>query len=131
MDNETVIIGDFQINSATGQGQQIAIKGFLFNKDTAKEINERIDMMQDVLKRQVARQDIITKEGQRQAMLDNLETHKKQVAEIAAERNKGRKLTSQQKQVLDNNDHSVNHAVAFIEKIDQEIEFLKKKVAIT
>lgn len=124
------IAGNFQCQMQLSQQRNIVVTGYIYSDDNAEKINERLDAYQDALDRQFVRCDIVNKEAQLTAQVAQLEGIRNALEELAAkgasdglssEKPKHR-LTSTQKQQLQNGEQTMKHHLANIDLLRAAIK---------
>jgi len=125
-----VITGNIDLTLNLTDRRGIKISGYVYSDDTPKDLNERVDRLQDVLDRQAIRCDITVKEAQIAGHVQNLQSFKQSYAGMLAIQNAGKKLTSQQKNAIDNYAPSVERAEAEIASLRAAIAEARKKLLL-
>lgn len=131
--NDTVIVGSFDavMNMPSERGGQITMHGYLYAGDTPEEINRRLDMNADALKRQFERAGIEMREAHRAQQVAILEQTRSLYGGLVEKKDRGQKFTSVEKQQFDSAPMSIKNALEAIEKMDKDIADAKRKVGMT
>lgn len=120
--------GSFECSITLTDRRTLRVTGYMYSDDSLDEINTRVDAMQDVLDRQAIRADIVNKEAQIDQHTRNLENIHESFQGLLALQQGGKKLTSQQKQQLDNFDPTIKQAMKLIEDLRIAIKTGKQKL---
>lgn len=125
-----LVSGNCEVGVNLTDRRYIKMTAVVYSDDTPDDLSRRIDAMQDQLDRQVIRCDIVVKEAQI-AMEDvNLRSLKEGYAALVDMRNKGRKITSQQKMQIDNFDQTLEKTIERRASLEAAIAEGKKKLAL-
>ena len=118
---DRLISGSFKCAVQLSDRRQFEVSGYFYGDDTLSEMHQRVDMAQDVLDRQMIRADMVTKQAQieglhasEQAIRDNFE-------ELMSLVQGGKNLTSQQQQILDNFEPSLNRSKRAVQDLEAAI----------
>jgi hypothetical protein len=106
---DTIIVGNVQITFTLSDKRQINSTVYLYAKDGPAEINERVDMMQEVLERQFIRVDVVTKEAEKFAAELGFDAYMEHFGSIADKKKAGKLLSSQDKTQLEQHDLAVRN----------------------
>jgi hypothetical protein len=124
----TTVAGNFQINCHLTDKRQLVVTGYIYFSDSPEQIHKRIDAAQDAVDRQVIRLDVVSKEAelaQGDAQLDSFAEHYKT---ILKRQQSGRKLTSQEKQMVEKYDESVSFVLRRKDSLRAAIEEARRKL---
>lgn len=127
-DSQRTATGSLECAVNLTDRRTLRITGYTYSDDSLDEINARVDAMQDVLDRQVIRADIVNKEAQIDQHTRNLEHIQESFQGLLTMQQGGKKLTSQQKQQLDNFEPTVKNAMKMIEDLRVSIRIGKQKL---
>jgi hypothetical protein len=115
------IVGSFDITLNLSDKRGIKVTGYIYDKDDAKALNERLDWFQDALDRQGVRTDIVNKRAQIAYHRVNIEAMSNAAEGLLNLKNAGRKLSSQQQQQLNAYEPNVAAAKMQIESLEAAI----------
>lgn len=121
MENTTPVLGNFQITLPAPNGASLQISGYVYADESRESLDERIDVMREVLVRQQNALEIPVLEER----LGQLERTKTQIMEAYAdllEKQKRKALPSAEASHLKNYPTQLKH-------IDEEIQKGKAKIA--
>lgn len=133
------IAGNFQCQLQISQQRNLVVTGYIYSDDTAEEINVRLDMYQDALDRQFVRCDVTNKEAQVQAILAQVEMHRDALEELAAkntgtglstDKQNRSKLTSVERQKLQNGEQTVKSQLAHVDMLRAAIKEGRAKLGM-
>lgn len=121
--------GNFEITVALSQQRQMKMAGYTYEGEPAGSLNKRIDAMQDAMDRQLIRVDLVNKRAQIEGHILNLENMKQHYQGLVEKQQKAKKISSQEKNALDNYEPTVRQAQAMILSLRAAIEEGEKKLA--
>jgi hypothetical protein len=132
-EKETVIVGSFDIttNLPKANGGQIVFHGYLYAADTSKEINARVDQLQEAAKRQFEREGMEVRYAERTKWLHELDRNKEAYAQLADKKKAGMKLKTQEQTAYEQAERSQKTILENIQTIENGIEETKKKYGFT
>lgn len=125
---QRTVAGSFECAVQLSDRRTFKVTGYFFSDDDVQQMNRRVDMAQDVLDRQSIRADLVNKEAQIVGHTQNLESIRENVEGLLALQRDGKKLTSQQKQMVDNFDTTTRQAMKMIESLRAAIKEGRQKI---
>ena len=128
-EHQRLAAGNFTLSVILGDTKrQISMTGYVFNDDSPKELNERLDRYQDAIDRQVLRAEMKAHE-------DNIKRGELAIEQLAAHyemmvrrKQSGKKLSSQELDQLDKYDVSVEFQKRAIVEARKNIADAKKRL---
>jgi len=128
-EHQRLAAGNFTLSVILGDTKrQISMTGYVFNDDSAQELNERLDRYQDAIDRQVLRAEMKSHE-------DNIKRGELAIEQLAAHyemmvrrKQSGKKLSSQELDQLDKYDVSVEFQKRAIVEARKNIADAKKRL---
>jgi peptidoglycan hydrolase CwlO-like protein len=127
-DTQRTITGTFELAVNLTDRRTFKMTGYTYSDDTITEVNARVDLAQEVMDRQVVRCDIQNKEAQIEQHTLNLENIRENMEGLVELSKGGKKLTSQQKQSLDNYEPTIKQAQKMIDSLKSAIKQGKQKL---
>lgn len=124
------ITGNFVIQGTMPNGKSMNVSGYLYDGESIDSANERIGLFHDMLDHQRTRAEIPELEVKLEGTMRRLEEIRMHYAVMLGKKDRGEKLTSQEKQALDVMDVNVDKHLADIVKGQQAIADAKAKVGI-
>ncbi len=124
----TVTTGNFTIQAQLPMGKTITLSGYIYAHNTLDAINKQVDLYHDVIDRQRVRAEIPELEAkldQKHGMLMNF---KDSIDGLIRKKEAGQKLTSQEKQAVENMNISITRAQEDIAKGEKAVLEAKKAV---
>jgi hypothetical protein len=125
------ITGNFTIQATLPNGKTMNISGYVYDGETVESVNDRVDLFHDILDRQRVRSEIPELEAKRDQTVAALGQMRDVMANLDKKKSEGVKLTSQEKQTLENLALSVKHAQENIQKGETAIAEAKIKAGLT
>lgn len=124
----TVLSGSFDFTATLPNQAQLALHGYIYANDTPAEINARVDRFQDVAQRTMLRAGLEGLRANRRALMVQLENQREWLAGMVEKKTAGAKLTSQEKQAVENGQNTIDGGAANIAKIDKDIADLEERL---
>jgi hypothetical protein len=125
---ERVIRGSFSVN-LTIAGRGVQMSGYINDGETRADLNKRIDEFQEVITRQVLKNDLESKEGHLKMAFDALDHNGKRFETLVARKKKTGKLPSNMENELNNFDNTITAIKEDIARTERDIEATKKRIA--
>lgn len=94
------ITGQFTLNAQLPQGKTFAVTGYIYDGESKESLNQRIDLLHDVVDRQRTRAEIPEIEAKVNQTVEALKGNKIHYALLLDKRDKGQKLTPQEREQL-------------------------------
>lgn len=95
------VTGSFNLQAQMPHGKVFTVTGYLLAGDSLDTLNQRIDLLHDVVDRQRTRAEIPEIEAAVNQRIDALNGNRIHYALILKKQSEGKKLTTQEKQQLD------------------------------
>lgn len=127
-EKQVVITGNFEVAVHLTDKRTLKMVGYVYSADTLEDINRRIDTYQDALDRQAIRCDVTVKEAQVVSILDGIEHLTERIKDIKSKREQGMKVSSQEKNLLDQHDNQITGAMGQVNALRSAIEAGKRKL---
>ena len=124
------VTGNYSLQAQLPNGKTFSVSGYLYNKESIESINQRIDLLHDVVDRQRLRAEIPELEAKRDQMIKQLDQMRDHMAGLERKKDAGGKLSSQEKLALDNIRQSLSKVMEEIDKGTSAIADAKKKVGV-
>jgi len=124
------VTGNFSLQAQLPNGKTFSVSGYLYDSESLESVNQRVDLMHDVLDRQRLRAEIPELEAKRDQMIKQLDQMRDHMAGLERKKETSGKLSSQEKLSLDNIGQSISKVLEEIEKGGKAIADAKKKVGI-
>jgi len=124
------ITGNFTLQATMPNGKTMNISGYVYDGESVESLNGRIDILHDVLDRQRTRSEIPELEAKRDQIVTALGQMRDVMSQLEKKQLDGAKLTSQEKQTLQNMATSIERAQHDIEKGEKSIADAKLKAGI-
>jgi hypothetical protein len=124
------LMGSFTLQAQLPQGKSFTVQGYLYAGEAIESINDRVDLLHDVVDRQRTRAEIPEIEAELEKVLKQLEGNKVHYALLLAKRDKGQKLTQQEKQQLDVMDVNNDLFEKNIQKGRERLAEMRAKVGV-
>lgn len=125
------ITGNFTIQATLPNGKTMNISGYVYDGESIESVNDRVDLFHDILDRQRVRSEIPELEAKRDQTVAALGQMRDVMTNLDKKKSEGVKLTSQEKQTLENLALSVKHAQENIQKGETAIAEAKIKAGLT
>jgi hypothetical protein len=122
------IVGNFEVTLNLTDKRGIKMLGYVYDDDTPKEINDRVDLYQDVLDRQFIRSDIINKSAQIQQYEASINAIQENYNSLVTKQ-ADHKLTSQDKLSLGKSESDIRQCRKMIESLSAAIAEGRKLLA--
>lgn len=124
------VLGNFTLQAQLPQGKSFTVSGYIMSEESVESLNQRIDMLHDVVDRQRTRAEIPELEVKLEGMIKRLEEIRGHYAALEQKKAAGKSMSTQEKQTLAVQDINVKHLMDDIEKGRVAIAEAKKKVGI-
>jgi len=124
---ERVIRGSFSVN-LTIAGRGIQMSGYINDGEGTSDLNRRIDEFQNVITRQVLKNDLESKEGHLKLAFDALEHNAKRFDMLVTRKKKTGKLPTNMDNELNNFDNTITAIKEDIARTERDIEATKKRI---
>lgn len=123
------IMGNFQLSAQAPDGKTLSFSGYLFSGESVESLNQRIDLIHEVMDRQRTLAEIPELEKKLVAAEQRLRDYRDFCNGLVAKQQKAPKtLSGQEKQQLDVMDVNIKKAVEDIEEGKRVIAEAKAKV---
>jgi hypothetical protein len=124
---ERIVRGSFQINLAIA-GRGIQISGYINDGESKSDLNKRLDEAQDIITRQVLKNDLESKQGHLKLAWDALDHNGKRYQTLVNRKKKTGKLPTNMDNELNNFDNTITAIKEDIERTERDIEATKKRI---
>ena len=132
MDTSTrPVTGNFSLTATLPQGKQMTISGYLYDGESFESVNEKVDLLSDVIERQRQRAEIPELELKREHLIRQFEAFKDHLVALEAKKRAGKKLTGQEQLALENIQNNIAKVQEDIEKGQIAIDEQKRKTGVT
>lgn len=122
MNENTAVLGNFQINLPAPNGASVSISGYVYEAESLESLNERMDTCREALLRQQAILEVPVLQKEVEALERMLDDHRKAYADLL-ERSKAKaRLTSQ-------DEASMRNLPVQIKQIQSKLDEGKGKIA--
>lgn len=132
---DRIIAGSFQCQAQLTQQRSLVITGHVYGDDQPGELNKRIDEMQDALDRQLVRVDLTNKIAQKASMEAHLAMSEEQMEKLQTKQeaatNGGKRLSSQERQTLEQGKDALDGMRKNIVSLAAAIIAAKQKLGVT
>lgn len=96
-----LVTGNFTINATMPNGKSIVVSGYLYEGESIESVNQRVSLFDDIVDFQRTRSEIGELEVKYKASIHRLEDIKMHYSVILSKKERGEKLSSQEKSALD------------------------------
>ncbi len=128
---ETFLIGNFALTiPMPPNGANLQLSGQIISTDDFGSLSKKIDLLREVGDRQLKVAALGTLVAQRKANMEQLESARAIFAEKVELQKKGRKLSQQERNIVQNGQSSIDQIVRNIESIEKNIADIKKETAL-
>lgn len=128
--SDKAVMGNYQLTATMANGKTFNVSGYLFSGESVESINGRVDLLHEVMDRQRVRAEIPELEIVRENKITHLSQQEKVLAGLLEQKANGEKLTSSQKQLIENMSVSITALKSDIDKGTQLIAEAKRKVGM-
>ena len=125
----TPISGTVNLRGTLPNGKEITLQGYLYYGEDIKSINERLDILHDVMDRQRMRASIPLAEAEVERCAKILEQHNEFYNGILAKAQDGGKLSSTEKKAIEESAANLKHKGEDLEKARKALADAKKAAA--
>ena len=124
------VLGNFQLSAALPQGKSINVQGYLMAGESVESLNQRLDLLHDVMDRQRTRAEIPELEVKLEQSMKRLDEIRGHYTALNDKKANGKTLTSAEKSAISVQDVNINHIMEDIEKGRVAIADAKAKVGM-
>ena len=126
------ITGQFGLNAqlAGSSGRAINFTGYIYDGESKESLEQRIDILQEVIERQRVRSEIPELEAKREQMIKGMEQEREVLAELETRQSRGESLSSQERLNLRNMRTSIARVNQEIKKGEAAIAEAKLKAGV-
>lgn len=129
---QQAITGQFSLTAqlAGSSGRTMGVTGYIYDGESIQSLNDRLDMLQEVIERQRTRAEIPELEAKREQMIKHLNQARDVLKDFEDRQKEGHQLSSKER--LDMRNMSVNIAKVKeeIDKGSDAIEQAKKRAGV-
>ena len=111
---QRAVMGNFNLEAALPNGKKFSVSGYLFDGESYESLNARIDLLHDVVDRQRTRAEIPELEMRYKQKVQQLTDYKDHMTGLSAQKDKGKPLSSTQKEALGNMSINIEKLMADI-----------------
>ena len=130
-ESQVAVTGNFTFTANLPNGKNFSVSGYLYSGESMESINDRVDILHDVVDRQRTRAEIPELEAKRDQIVTAMGQMKDVLASLDVKQNiEGKKLTSQEKLTIENMQRSMVKAQEDVEKGEKAIKDAKLKAGI-
>lgn len=128
---QNAITGNFNLTAqlAGSSGRTIAIAGYIYDGESKESLNDRLDILQEIIERQRSRAEIPELEAKREQMVKGLAQARDVLAELE-EKQKSGSISSQERMNLRNIRTNIEKVSEEIDKGSEAIAEAKKKAGV-
>lgn len=128
---QNAITGNFNLTAqlAGSSGRTIAIAGYIYDGESKESLNDRLDILQEIIERQRSRAEIPELEAKREQMVKGLAQARDVLAELEEKQASGN-ISSQERMNLKNMRVNIAKVNEEIEKGAEAIQEAKKKAGV-
>jgi len=125
------ITGQFTLQAqlASNSGRSIGVTGYIYDGESKESLDDRLDVLQEVIERQRARTEIPELEAKREQMIKGMNQAKEVLAELL-EKQKSGSLSSQERMNIKNMQVNIGKVSEEIDKGAEAIAEAKKKAGV-
>lgn len=124
------VTGNFTLTATLPQGKSFNVSGYLYDGESLESVNQRVDLLHDVLDRQRTRAELPELEVKLEQSIQRLDDIKMHYAVILKKKDGGKGLATNEKQALEVMDVNVEKHTSDIEKGREAIAAAKAKLGI-
>lgn len=124
------VLGNFQLSAQLPQGKSINVQGYLMAGESVESLNQRLDLLHDVMDRQRTRAEIPELEVKLEQSIKRLDEIRGHYTALNDKKAKGKNLTSNEKSAIEVQDVNIQHIMEDIEKGRVAIAEAKAKVGM-
>lgn len=128
--NGALVTGNFTIQAQMPMGKNITVSGYLYEGESIESVNNRVNLFHDIVDFQRTRSEIPELEAKRDQLVKQLEQMRDVMASLDKKKSDGAKLSSQEKQTLEQMLANIKHCSGEIEKGNAAIATAKAKVGM-
>lgn len=121
------VTGNFSLSAQMPDGKSFSVQGYIYDTESMESLNQRVDLLHDVMDRQRLRAEIPALEAKRDQMIKQLDQMREHMAGLEQKKDAGGKLSSQEKLALSNIQQSLSKVQEEIAKGTQAIADAKAK----
>ncbi len=128
---QQAITGNFNLTAqlAGQSGRTMAIAGYIYDGESKESLNDRIDLLQEIIERQRSRAEIPELEAKREQMIKGLLQARDVLAELEEKQQSGN-ISSQERMNLKNMRVNIGKVSEEIDKGTEAIAEAKKKAGV-
>lgn len=128
---QQAITGQFSLTAqlAGSSGRTMGVTGYIYDGESIQSLNDRLDMLQEVIERQRTRAEIPELEAKREQMIKGMHQAREVLADLE-ERAKTGSLSSQERMNLKNMKVNIAKVTEEIDKGTEAIHEAKKKAGV-
>lgn len=129
---QQAITGQFTINAqlAGSSGRAMSFVGYVYDGESKESVEQRIDILQEIIERQRVRSEIPELEAKREQMLKGMEQARQVLAELEDRQKTGDKLSSQDQMTIKNMRVNIGKVNEEIEKGAEAIKEAKRRAGV-
>jgi hypothetical protein len=125
-----LVTGNFTINATMPNGKSIVVSGYLYEGESIESVNQRVSLFDDIVDFQRTRSEIHELELKYKASISRLEDIKLHYSVILGKKERGEKLSSQEKSALDVMDVNIKKHNEDLLEGAEAIAVAKRKVGV-
>ena len=126
LDNQTAVLGNFQINLPGPNGASLSISGYVYADESLESLNGRMDTVREALIRPQAILEIPVLEENIKQLERQLEVTQKAYAELLEKRKSNSKMSSQDQAAFSNYPQQIKFIQNELDKGRAKVESVKK-----
>lgn len=126
MDNQTAVIGNFQINLPGPNGASLSVSGYMYGEESLESLNTRMDNCREALARQQAILEIPVLEENIKQLERQLEVTQKAYAELLEKRKANSKMSSQDQAAFSNYPQQIKFIQNELDKGKAKVDSVRK-----
>lgn len=126
LDNQTAVLGNFQINLPGPNGASLSISGYVYDAESAESLNTRMDVCREALARQQAILEIPVLEENIKQLERQLEVTQKAYAELLEKRKANSKMSSQDQAAFSNYPQQIKFIQNELDKGKAKVDSVRK-----
>lgn len=124
------ILGNFTLTAQLPNGRSINVAGYVFEGESKESLDDRLDILQEVIERQRIRCEIPELEARKEQQVQALDNMRTVIAEMEKKRENGQALSSQERMNLNNMKTNIKKLNEDIDKGSVAIAEAKKKAGV-
>ena len=124
------ITGQFTLSAQLPQGKTFQVVGYIYDGESMQSLNQRVDLLHDAVDRQRTRAEIPEIEAKVNQVVEQLEGNKVHYAVILSKRDKGGKLSTQEKQQIEVMDVNNDMFAKEIQKGRERLAEMRKSLEL-